>query len=322
MHLFTTKIGTDIQLACKHLNSGDVVAIPTETVYGLAANALNEAAVLQVFEIKNRPFFDPLIIHLPSVAHISDYVVDFPEPLRVLADQFMPGPLTLLLTKKELIPDLVTSGLNRVAVRVPAHPLAQALLEQLDFPLAAPSANPFGYVSPTSAQHVYDQLQGKLPYILDGGSCAIGLESTIVGMEGDQITVYRLGGMPIEAIEEVVGSVVLQVNQSSDPKAPGMLKSHYAPRKPLIFCSLAVAHTYIDSEKRQGVIAFDKAIEGIESEFQILLSRDGDFREAAKNVFHALRLMDQMDIDQIIAIQLPDRDLGRAINDRLRRAAS
>ncbi|MFZ4635519.1 MAG: L-threonylcarbamoyladenylate synthase, partial [Saprospiraceae bacterium] len=189
-----TKIGSDLSRAVHLLNDGYLVGIPTETVYGLAGNALNPAAVASIFEAKNRPSFDPLIVHISDATELTRYALTLPEAARRLASLFWPGPLTLLLPRRAVIPDLVTSGLDRVALRVPAHEMALQLLQALDFPLAAPSANPFGYVSPTTAQHVVDQLGGRIPYVLDGGACAVGLESTIVGFEADGVVVYRLGG--------------------------------------------------------------------------------------------------------------------------------
>ena len=187
------EIGKDIEKSAALLASGELVAIPTETVYGLAGNALDEKAVVQIFKSKNRPRFDPLIVHVAGIDQVYNYVESIPEELKALAEAFWPGPLTLLLTKKSIIPDLVTSGLGKVGVRVPNHALTLSLLERLDFPLAAPSANPFGYISPTSASHVQDHLGDKLAYILDGGHCEVGLESTIVGMEEGQVIIYRLG---------------------------------------------------------------------------------------------------------------------------------
>jgi L-threonylcarbamoyladenylate synthase len=199
------EIGRDIEKAKSLLMQGDLVAIPTETVYGLAGNALDPEAVALIFETKNRPSFDPLILHTSSIGRVEDFVSSFPEKLKILAESFWPGPLTLLLPRKSVVPDLVTSGLDRVAVRVPKHPLTLALLESLDFPLAAPSANPFGYISPTRPEHVEAQLGEKIPYILDGEACDVGLESTIVGLEEDEIVIYRLGGLEISAIEKLVG---------------------------------------------------------------------------------------------------------------------
>ena len=227
------EIGVDIEQAAAFLRLGKLVAIPTETVYGLAGNALDVKAVSSIFQTKNRPSFDPLILHVASLEQVSPFVSEFPEKLKRLAEAFWPGPLTVLLPRKASVPDLVTSGLDRVAVRVPNHPLTLALLAQLDFPLAAPSANPFGYISPTQAAHVAAQLGLQIPYILDGGACAVGLESTIVGMEGEQVVIYRLGGLELSEIESLVGQVTVQAPSTSTPSAPGQLASHYAPRKPI-----------------------------------------------------------------------------------------
>ena len=223
------EIGLNIEKAAELLNAGEIIGIPTETVYGLAGNALNEDAILQIYSAKNRPKFDPLIAHTDSLEKVEDLVKNIPEKAATLAKHFWPGPLTILLEKKLNVPDLLTSGLSRIAIRIPNHPLTKQLLSKLDFPLAAPSANPFGYVSPTTAQHVQDQLGDKIPYILDGGPCKVGLESTIVGFENDEVIIYRLGGTKVEEIEKLIGPVKIQVNESSNPAAPGMLKSHYSP---------------------------------------------------------------------------------------------
>jgi len=311
--------GNDINLAKEILIKGELVAIPTETVYGLAGNALDEKAVLSIFEVKNRPAFDPLIIHTDSVEKAMQYVSDFPEKARKLAGHFWPGPLTLLLPKKALIPDLVTSGLDNVAVRIPNHPLLLDLLSRLDFPLAAPSANPFGYISPTNAAHVNAQLGEKIPYILDGGESNVGIESTIVGFEVRETIIYRLGGLAVEDIERVIGNVTLMPNSSSDPKAPGMLKSHYAPRKPFFLENKAITNP--DSEKT-GYLLFNQYLEGISHENQRVLSFTGNMQEAAHNLFAYLRELDALPIEQIIAERVPMHGLGLAINDRLQRAAA
>jgi L-threonylcarbamoyladenylate synthase len=184
-----TIIGTDIQLAARLLRDGEVVAIPTETVYGLAGNALNANAVLKIYEAKNRPHFNPLIIHVASPDHFKLYVSEIYDSVYRLAEKFCPGPLTFLLPKRDIVPDLVTAGSSKVAIRVPAHSTTLMLLRRLDFPLAAPSANPFGYVSPVTAQHVYDGLNNKIPYILDGGACNVGVESTIAGFENGNVII-------------------------------------------------------------------------------------------------------------------------------------
>ncbi len=316
-----TVIGFDIDEAKRFLESGETVGIPTETVYGLAANALNEDAVLRIFAVKNRPHFDPLIVHTHSTEEIKKYTEEIPDKAAQLIQQFMPGPLTLLLKKKKIVSDLITSGLDRVAIRIPNHPMLLQLLAKLDFPLAAPSANPFGYISPTTAQHVFDQLQGKIPYILDGGPTLVGVESTIIGFEKDEATVYRLGGLAVEDIEKVIGQVNIQVNESSNPKSPGMLKSHYAPKKNLVIGQLDDLMMQ-NTGKTIGVIAFDKYIDGIDKKNQILLSPTGNLNEAAKNLFAAMRKLDDSEVEKILAVTFPDEGLGRAINDRLKRASA
>jgi L-threonylcarbamoyladenylate synthase len=196
------------------------------------------------------------------------------------------------------------------------------LLEQLSFPLAAPSANPFGYISPTNARHVMDQLGSKIPYILDGGPAFVGVESTIVGFEDNMATIHRLGGLAVEDLEKVIGKVKLNIQASSNPQAPGMLKSHYAPRKPLLFGVAAFEEVLKSKKKKIGVIAFDKYVDGVDEESQILLSPRNDLNEAAKNLFAAMRTLDAADVDLIYAVEFPNRGLGLAINDRLKRAAS
>jgi L-threonylcarbamoyladenylate synthase len=313
-------LGTDIEKARALLCEGKLVAIPTETVYGLAANALDSQAVLNIFEAKNRPAFDPLIIHTHSVGTILNYVEDFPEKAYRLAEIFWPGPLTLLLPKKCIIPDLVTSGLPNVAVRIPNHPLTLRLLQSLDFPLAAPSANPFGYISPTTAGHVNEQLGDKVPYILDGGPSQVGIESTIISFQEDQPTVLRLGGLQLEDIESVIGKVKTTLHSSSNPAAPGMLKSHYAPRKALSLISAAEMPAQ-DAPEDIGFLYFKGTGLARNHPFSLTLSETGDLREAAYHLFDYLRKMDDMPVREIWAEKLPDEGLGRAINDRLRRAS-
>lgn len=314
------EIGTDIEKAARLLKQGKLVAIPTETVYGLAGNAFNEQAVLKIFETKNRPQFDPLIVHSSGVDWVKQHVKEIPTLAQTLMDEFWPGPLTLVLPKKDIIPDLVTSGLDSVAVRVPSHPMTQELIRLIDFPLAAPSANPFGYVSPTTAQHVNDQLGDKIDYILDGGSTKVGLESTIIGFEEGKPIVYRLGGLSIDVIEDLIGPVEVALNQSSDPKAPGMLKSHYAPGKPLYFGNPGEMIGEFEG-KRIGFLGFMTRLEFLPPDRQLLLSPRGDLHEAAVNLFAFMRQFEEFPVDLILAEQLPEIGLGRAINDRLRRAA-
>jgi L-threonylcarbamoyladenylate synthase len=312
------EIGKDINKAKYLLQQGELVAIPTETVYGLAGNALNVSAVVKIFQVKARPHFDPLIIHIPDLNTAEKYATDIPEPAKVLATRFWPGPLTLLLKRQEVIPDLVTSGLDTVGIRCPNHELTRALLIAIDFPLAAPSANPFGYVSPTTAQHVNDQLGDQISYILDGGPCPIGIESTIIGFEGDDPILHRPGGLSSEEIESVIGKIKMHAHSSSNPKAPGQLKSHYAPRKRLVLGTLEdLLQKY--PAHCSAILSFEK---NYHSPHQYILSPSGSLEEAAKNLFAALRLLDKMPVEIILAERVPDHGLGKAINDRLKRAAA
>lgn len=311
-----TIIGKDIHAAKALLDAGELVAIPTETVYGLAANALNEDAVLKIFKAKERPQFNPLIIHLPFWKDAVNYVRNIPQSAKLLAMHFSPGPITFLLPKKNNIPDLVTAGSDKVAIRIPAHPVTMQLLKQLNYPLAAPSANPFGYVSPTNAMHVYEGLSGKINYILDGGECVIGLESTIVDFDKEEVIIRRNGGISKEAMEEVLGKKVRLLTQATDhPVAPGQLKSHYATATPLYVGNInelkvqfAKAHfIHICFGDQAGTQGFN-------------LSEEGDIDEAAKNLFAYLRRADNLKADVIITSLLPGEGIGRAINDRLLRA--
>ncbi|MEB2781383.1 L-threonylcarbamoyladenylate synthase [Algoriphagus sp. C2-6-M1] len=316
-------IGQDISQAIRILDAGDLVSVPTETVYGLAGNALNPVAVASIFETKNRPSFDPLIIHVPSLLEAENYVGDIPAPLRKLAEQFWPGPLTLLLPRKNTIPDIVTSGLDRVAVRVPDHHLTLELLARLAYPLAAPSANPFGYISPTTPQHVDAQLGEKIAYILDGGKCKVGLESTIVGMEGDEVVVYRLGGLEISEVERTVGQVQVKSHSSSNPQAPGLLESHYAPIKPFLLGKLDMMIEEFQSKGIDfAVLSLARSFPAIPSENQIALSPKADLKEAATQLFAAMRSLDESNATLILAELMPEEGLGKAINDRLKRAAT
>ncbi|MFZ1749546.1 MAG: L-threonylcarbamoyladenylate synthase [Saprospiraceae bacterium] len=314
-------IGHNIDIAASLLRKGEAVAIPTETVYGLAANALNSAAVAKIFNIKQRPTFDPLIIHLSSFDKVSEYVQDIPDIFVTLSEKFTPGPLTFLLKKKDIIPDLVTSGSPYVAVRIPSHPVTKALLEKLDFPVAAPSANPFGYISPTTAQHVADQLGSKVYYILDGGPCEVGLESTIIGInEHGEIEVLRKGGLSIENISTLTGNVLIKDISTSNPLAPGMLSSHYAPKIKLTLGDIRQLSANANPE-RTGIIAFKNFLPNISTNHQIVLSPSGNYVDAARNLFSGMRYLDSCDLDIIYAELVPEVDLGLAINDRLRRAA-
>lgn len=310
---------TELRRAADILKSGGLVAIPTETVYGLAANALDARAVARIFAAKDRPFFDPLIVHLADVDWWPRVVSDFPPTARKLAEQFWPGPLTLVLPKRDTVPDLVTSGLETVGVRVPDHPLARELLRLTDLPLAAPSANPFGRLSPTTAQHVRQQLGDRVDMVLDGGPCRVGVESTILQVRDDETTLLRPGGVSLEEIEALIGSVRLPDRSSHEqPAAPGMLDSHYAPRTRL---KIVDAVPPSPPTARTGLLLFS-APDGTNGFAAVeLLSPAGDLIEAAASFFQALHRLDQAGLDLILALPFPDHGLGRALNDRLRRAA-
>lgn len=316
------EIGTDIAKAKAILNNGGLVAIPTETVYGLAGNAFNERSVSKIFEAKNRPSFDPLIVHTNSLDKIRSFTNNIPEKAEKLAKRYWPGPLTLLLEKTDQVPDLTTSGLNSVACRLPSHPLTLELLSVLDYPLAAPSANPFGYVSPTTAEHVNQQLGDKIDYILDGGSARVGIESTIVSFAESEPKVLRLGGLSVEEIEDEIGPVNVTLHSSSKPSAPGMLKSHYAPQKTIVLLNDINLHDITDYSEF-GAMLFQHPLAQLSSENQLMLSEKGDLIEAAKNLFKYLRLLDERsDIHTIITDFVPNKGLGRAINDRIKRATT
>lgn len=313
-------IGHDLLKAATLLESGHLVAIPTETVYGLAANGLNSLAVSQIFHVKNRPFFDPLILHIGDIENLDTLAQNIPEKARMLATTFWPGPLTLVLEKKDVVPEIVTSGLPTVGIRMPNHEMTLKLLQQLPFPLAAPSANPFKYVSPTSAQHVFNQLGNHIPYILDGGNCTVGLESTIVSFQGNDVFVLRLGGLSIELLESVVGPVIVSTNVTETVQAPGQLLVHYAPS-----CKL-VPLNGIDSDELQGIILLSKYSEkkhNLKPEIRrFYLSEQGDLQEASAQLFSILRQLDDLKLNKVGFEWMEEKDLGRAINDRLKRASN
>ena len=317
--MYNTVIGTDFEKAKALLEAGELVAIPTETVYGLAANGFSEAAIARIYEAKNRPQFNPLILHVANLEQAKRLVTEIPDACKRLMQGLSPGPITYLLPKSSLVPDLVTAGSSRVAIRIPNHAMALNLLARLDFPLAAPSANPSGYVSPVSADHVMQGLQGKIPYILDGGSCSVGLESTIVGFENDTVVIHRLGGITAEEISTITGGEVKTSLAHASPTAPGQLKSHYATSKPLLIGDVAALINAFPG-KKIGLLMFEQSA-GLAVEKEILLSPSGSLGEAAAGLFRAMRLMDQSDLDVILAERFPDSGIGRAINDRLERAA-
>ena len=298
-----------IVAAAEILRLGGLVAFPTETVYGLGADARNDAAVAQIFKAKGRPQFNPLIVHVASVEAAKE-IAEFDADALRLASAFWPGPLTLVLPPRPGagISALVSAGLPSVAIRVPEHPLAKRLLAAFNGPVAAPSANPSGRISPTTARHVIDGLSGRIDAVLDGGACCVGVESTIVGFMPDP-TLLRSGGLPAEAIEDCLGRALATPDPSDRPNAPGQLASHYAPEAPLRLNAKGPK----PGELMLGFGAVD---------CDLNLSGSGDLLEAAANLFRHLHDLDARASNGIAVSPVPDHGLGRAINDRLRRAAA
>lgn len=313
-------ITKNIQLAIEALQNNQLIALPTETVYGLAANAYEESAIKKIFELKKRPLYNPLIVHLHSQNQLEQVAKDIPEKALMLAEKFWPGSLTLVLKKKSHIPDLVTAGKDTVAVRVPQHLMALALLELLDFPLVAPSANPFGSISPTSAAHVYGYFKEELPVILDGGDCSNGVESTIVGFNGDTPILYRHGAVSVEEIEDCIGPIELITHNDTSPDAPGMLSRHYAPKTETHLVENIKETLGQFSGKRVGVLSFTELFNPQDVVAQEILSPKGDLKEAARNLYAALHRLDAQNLEIIIAEKFPNKGLGITLNDRLQRA--
>jgi L-threonylcarbamoyladenylate synthase len=320
--LFNTEIGTDLEKAAALLNNKELVAVPTETVYGLAANALNEVAVAKIFAAKKRPLYNPLIVHLKSIEELEKYAKEIPDAAFRLFEAFSPGPLTVILPKNDIVPDITTAGKDNVALRIPNHPLTLELLSMLDFPLAAPSANPFGYISPTTAQHVYSQLKSKIPYILDGGPCESGLESTVIGFNGPKAYLHRLGALCPEALREIIPDISFELHDNNAPVAPGMLKQHYSPNTKMIFSDKL--HLYINEKEKEkiAVISFKQSYEGILPENLVILSPSGNLNEAAQKLYAALHYLDSLQLDLILVERMPNSGIGAAMNDRLERAAA
>ena len=274
-------ISKDISKAIALLNAEDLVAIPTETVYGLAGNIYSEKAIASIFETKQRPRFNPLIVHIPNIEYLEKIVASIPEKAKLLAEAFWPGPITLVLKKKATIPDLITAGKATVAVRIPNHETTLALLNQLDFPLAAPSANPFNRISPTKPEHVEEYFKHQIKMVLDGGPCQKGIESTIIGFENEDPIIYRLGSTSIEAIEAVVGKIKVKNSSTergrnqkhSAPEAPGMLERHYAPKTKTILTDNLQKTIEEQKGKRIGVLLYNDILNDDAIDFKMVLTQ-------------------------------------------------
>lgn len=314
-------ISKDINRAIALLKQEELVAIPTETVYGLAGNMNSEKAVKKIFSTKKRPFYNPLIVHIPSVDDLENIVSYVPTKAKKLAEAFWPGPLTLVLPKKNTLSDLITAGKSTVAVRVPNHPLTLALLKKLPFPVVAPSANPFNCISPTKAIHVERYFKNELSLILDGGFCKRGIESTIIGFENDDPILFRLGAVSIENIEEVIGTITLKNHNKAHPEAPGMLQKHYSPKTFTVLTSDVFYEIEKHLGEKIGVLSFKNSFKNKEIFHEIILSPKGNLEEAAKNLYDSLHELDSQEIEVIIVEKLPNVGLGNSINDRLERAA-
>jgi L-threonylcarbamoyladenylate synthase len=314
-------ISKNINLAVQHLNENGIIGFPTETVYGLAGNAFETEPIHKIFEVKKRPTFNPLIVHIKGIEDLKQVAIEIPPIAYELAKIFWPGPLTLILKKQPYIPDLVTANQDTVAVRVPNHPVALELLHQLDFPLVAPSANPFTSISPTSAEHVENYFGNQINMVLEGGECSAGIESTIIGFENNRVVVYRLGALALEEIEKVSGSVTLLNKKDKKPIAPGMLLKHYAPKTDFILTRNVQEELDWYSDKKIGLLLYNSFMPDFERKNQIVLSEESDLKIAASKLYHAMHKLDKMNLDLIIAERLPEYGLGISINDRLERAS-
>ncbi|MFM7710102.1 MAG: L-threonylcarbamoyladenylate synthase [Ferruginibacter sp.] len=315
-------ISNNISAAATVLCEGGLVAIPTETVYGLAANIYNAEAVDRIFSLKKRPLFNPLIVHIGRQEDLKNLVENVPPLAAKLADQFWPGPLTLLLPKKDTIPDRITAGKPMVAIRMPHHAMTLELLRSIPFPLAAPSANPFGRISPTRAEHVDAYFGNELPVILDGGPCQTGIESTIIGVDNNRIIIYRAGTITEDALRAFSDDVVTHEKKDSEPVAPGMLDQHYAPQTNAVLTNNVIKLVQEYAGKRIGCLMFQTLPPVAVGVVGKVLSSTGKTEEAAAHLYAYLHELDAMALDILILERLPETGVGKAINDRLQRAAS
>ena len=313
-------ITNSIDKAAALLVAGEVVAIPTETVYGLAGNLFNPSAVEKIYTLKNRPRNNPLIVHVKDLEAALPLITEFPKPLQLLAEKYWPGPLTVLLKKSKLVPDSITAGSDFVAIRVPAHPLTKQLLEQIPFPLVAPSANPFTRISPTKAEHVEQYFGDSIPCILDGGSCSVGLESTIIGMNNDTPLLYREGVLGKLLLESLIGPIEKFNPQKNTILTPGQWPRHYAPLTKTILCKREEIMLHV--KDNTGIIVYKEPLLSVNTNQQHILSETGSLVEAAKNLYQILHHVDKQKYETIICEMLPQEELGNTINERLKRASS
>ncbi len=310
---------TSVSEAARLLKEGEVVAIPTETVYGLAGNAFEPKALAKIFAAKERPTFDPLIVHIADIAQLSDIAKDIPDSAYKLAEAYWPGPMTIILPKKDCIPDLCTSALPSVAVRFPSHPIAQSIIKESGLPLAAPSANLFKHVSPTTAEHVAAQLADRIAGIVDGGPCSVGVESSIISLTGEKPTVLRPGAITPEMFAKVLGDVAIKESTSKPGQpmlAPGQCDTHYRPQVPLYYGEIPAGYTLPEHTVR---IAFGTQAGPIPA--TVNLSATGDMVEATSKLYAFMHDLDKTEYDLILVDPIPNKGVGMALNDRLKRAS-
>lgn len=308
----------NIERGAVAIREGKLVSFPTETVYGLGGNSLDAEAVARIFEAKARPTFDPLITHIADLEMLDRIARIKDKKVYDIAEKFWPGSLTLIVPKGDIIPSIVTSGLPTMAVRMPDHPTALELIRLSTGAVAAPSANPFGYLSPTTAQHVDELLSDKIEMVLDGGTCRIGVESTVLDLTGERPVVLRPGGLSLEELREELPDVLLFNRTTSSPTAPGQLKMHYSPIKPLYIVDSA---DDVTSRKRAGILLYKNGPDTTGFAAREVLSPKGDPIEAAASLFVALHNLDRADIDVIYAEKVPEEGLGRAVMDRVFKAS-
>lgn len=315
-------ISKSLDKAIELLRNDEVIGLPTETVYGLAGNAYSKKAIRTIFQLKKRPFNNPLIVHIGNLRQLKEISQEIPSKAQILASKFWPGPLTILLEKSTKIGDLVTAGQETVAVRMPNHPLTLDLLNQLEFPLVAPSANPYQSISSTSAKHVERYFGNQAVFTLDGGESTNGLESTIVGFEGEEVIVYRLGAIPLEELERTVGRVYLNEVKKNGIVSPGMATKHYSPKTPVIFTDSLSEQIEQFKTEDVAIICFDKLPVINHMESSIIYSFQGHLGNAAKRLYGLLHELDERNLACILIEKFPDHGLGRTLNDRLKRASA
>jgi L-threonylcarbamoyladenylate synthase len=321
-----------IKIAAEEIKKGNLVAFPTETVYGLGADALNKKAVAKIFQAKGRPFNDPLIAHIADIKELYRLSKQVPPVALKLAKAFWPGPLTLVLKKSELVSDIVTAGLDTVAIRMPDDNIALSLIRESQTPIVAPSANIFGRTSPTNAQHVADDLDGKIEMIIDGGKTKVGVESTVLDITVEPVRVLRAGGISVEKLKEVVGQVKISKELKEGFRSPGMLNSHYSPQAKLILVEnkgdaqveevRRLASEYMAQGFKTGIMAKEEN-QNRYNKFEVkVIGKGTELEICAANLFAVLRSFDKEGFEIIIAEGLEERDLGLAIMERLRKAAA